>query len=666
MKHRPFRIVFSSLNILVVFALFGSASTGASPAIVTNITRLQSASTTGIPNDLPRRLIAMDQAGGRTTDVETDGDLAYAALGPRIMAFDISNPDNPRLLGQSKSLGNLVQEVEVEDNLAYAVVSNFEGYEVLIFRVQDQKEFILAGSWGVDAFIRGMATHKGYLYLPLSTGTLLIIDVENPYQPELASAIKLTGGSLADSKLVGTLLYITASDGFLYVLDVTDPASPILVTSIDSGWWKSAPEIAVNETGLYVVTVQKLYIFDIAQPRSPNLSGVYQLFSDGEAVAAFGNYLAVTERGYLGRLTVVDVANRQSPRLVAALDMEVGGWKVAASGDYLYIADYGRGLQVVDVANPLLPVIAGSYLPVPMPENLVVEDGLLYLGDEMGALSIAAVEPGIRPLSLYSKPWEGHWYTCPDGSEFPGSDTIYDLALSGDYAYAAAGISGLEVFSVADPENPLLVGSLDTPAPVFGVFLSGDKAYLAEDCYGLSVVDIRDPQRPVNLGSYRDIYSAKGVSVIEHYAYVTDNHNGLYILDVQDPAMPTLVSSLTDVATWDLSISGQYLYLPTLTDFRIYDVSDPAQPSLVSKLEDVHGYYIAVDGGYAFITSQSKVWAVDVSDPGHPFLVAAAETPGLAMGIAVSDGNLYIADDDCGVTVMRLTDKVYFLPLTFR
>ena len=181
MKHNSSRIIFSSLNFLAVFALFGSVSTGASPTITPDITRLQTASTTGIPNDPPRKLIAMDQAGGRTADVEIDGNLAYAAIGPRIMAFDISDPHSPRLLGQSKSLGGLVKEVEVEGDFAYAGVYTSEGFEVLIFRIQDQKEFALSGNWDVDGDTHGMAARGSYLYLPLSTGTLQIIDVKNPY-----------------------------------------------------------------------------------------------------------------------------------------------------------------------------------------------------------------------------------------------------------------------------------------------------------------------------------------------------------------------------------------------------------------------------------------------------------------------------------------------------
>jgi hypothetical protein len=53
------------------------------------------------------------------------------------------------------------------------------------------------------------------------------------------------------------------------------------------------------------------------------------------------------------------------------------------------------------------------------------------------------------------------------------------LALSGSYAYLAAGRLGLQVVNIADPSHPYLVGSVERPGYAHGVALSGRFAYVA-------------------------------------------------------------------------------------------------------------------------------------------------------------------------------------------
>jgi hypothetical protein len=66
------------------------------------------------------------------------------------------------------------------------------------------------------------------------------------------------------------------------------------------------------------------------------------------------------------------------------------------------------------------------------------------------------------------------------------------------------------------------------------------------------------------------------------------------------------------------------------------------------------------------IENLPMIKAIDIHDPTHPTMIDHHPTPGLARGVLAENGNIYIADDDGGLYVMQLTDKVYFLPLTFR
>ncbi len=60
------------------------------------------------------------------------------------------------------------------------------------------------------------------------------------------------------------------------------------------------------------------------------------------------------------------------------------------------------------------------------------------------------------------------------------------MAVSGNYAYVADGLAGLQVIDVSNPANPQRVGGYDTSGYAHGVAVSGNYAYVADDYGGLA------------------------------------------------------------------------------------------------------------------------------------------------------------------------------------
>jgi len=52
------------------------------------------------------------------------------------------------------------------------------------------------------------------------------------------------------------------------------------------------------------------------------------------------------------------------------------------------------------------------------------------------------------------------------------------MAVSGNYAYVAAGVGGLLVIDVSNPAKPKPVGGYDTSGSARGVAVSGNYAYV--------------------------------------------------------------------------------------------------------------------------------------------------------------------------------------------
>lgn len=121
-------------------------------------------------------------------------------------------------------------------------------------------------------------------------------------------------------------------------------------------------------------------------------------------------------------------------------------------------------------------------------------------------------------------------------------DEALDVAVQGDFAYVATGLSGLQILDISDPENPVAVGSCDNiPGSANGVFVLGDLAFVADGTTGpivsssLRVLDISDPENPVEVGSCDTPGRANDIMISGGYAYVSDQYIGLIVFDLSEP-----------------------------------------------------------------------------------------------------------------------------------
>ena len=69
-----------------------------------------------------------------------------------------------------------------------------------------------------------------------------------------------------------------------------------------------------------------------------------------------------------------------------------------------------------------------------------------------------------------------------------------DIPLDEDHAryqaFLADDFAGLQVVDIADPANPTLIGTYDTPGFAWGVAVAGDMAFVADDASGLQVIQV--------------------------------------------------------------------------------------------------------------------------------------------------------------------------------
>jgi subtilisin-like proprotein convertase family protein len=236
-------------------------------------------------------------------------------------------------------------------------------------------------------------------------------------------------------------------------------------------------------------------------------------------------------------------------------------------------------------------------------------------------------------------------------------------------AYVADGGGGLRMVDVANPTLPRLIGTYAPGWTISDVAVSGTLAFVAAGSGGLIVVDVSEPNAPYYLGSFGAYDSAAtGVTLAGDLAYVADSHyKRLRIVNVADPAHPAQVGVYTTTATvYDTVVSGTLAYVAAAYGgLHVLDVSDPANPHLLGKtpqygMNDARG--VTISGTLAYVADgPNGLRVVDVANPAQPHIISTFDTPGYALGLALVQNLVGVADYNSGLRIINpdgLTPRV--------
>ena len=255
-----------------------------------------------------------------------------------------------------------------------------------------------------------------------------------------------------------------------------------------------------------------------------------------------GHYAYVT--GKWGSFAVVDVSDAEAPRVVGALTEGIGdGETVLPMGDVCLVG--ADDLLAVDVRDPARPTVVKR------------------IGD-----------PTIRKIN--------------------------GMARWGSHVLAASKGRHVNVFDVADPKSPSLVGSLDTKrrgrvAAPHDIAAFGDRIAIVDQQHGsdtkLRVYRVGDA-RAGHLWPIDDwvvegavgapsMDGANRIVVRGRYAFVANNHaDSVSAIDLSDPAEPVLLATLPTAARGPCGLTRHRGVLLVACDRGVeaIDVADPCRP----------------------------------------------------------------------------------------
>jgi hypothetical protein len=323
----------------------------------------------------------------------------------------------------------------------------------------------------------------------------------------------------------------------------------------------------------------------------------------------------------------------------------VGGTpiRVLKRDQYVYLGDWRNGakpapgtssqdgnIQTYDVTDPLSPVLRSTlYTPGDEIHDLAISGNWLFAANDALGLRLVDISKPGSLKSVANRVSDGGDYATSVAITVRGTGARQQLYAFAGYLYGGA----LDIHAVPDGgpiPSPVHYTStaLPTRCDVYQIQISGDLAYiLTGDGETVAYVEILDisqlPAVPTALGRVKLPFTSYG-----------------NIGDIR------LSGDLVYYSASDYTRSPQHV-----GGLRIIDVRDAKQPTLVGSLDlspsagviDWKGTGLAVAGQEVYFITSSGVKVIDVSTPTRPVLRSTAAFP-TSFG-ACQGGTAVMADD---------------------
>jgi hypothetical protein len=574
-----------------------------------------------------------------TLDACLSGDLALLAGGADddFTIASIADPKNPVD----------ISSLAVGTGLAIAVYDNYVAY---INRGQDQLDQLLiidvsnpynpqvlsTTSLMCSSEEINLVMDGEYVYYAASRhagefGHLRFINISNPLSPVIDFTTDIDG-AYEDILVHGDYAYLSyGASSPIEVYDISDKSSPGYVTSLDLHGY----ELEMDDEGyLYSQDMYTLNIVDVSNPlitsiveqvTIPDYNVVDMSIShDGVYLALYFNQIVFMEPysdSEVAEFILCDLPS--SPRFVCG-------------GNDLFLTSFGYS----NVSSAGCHVFRTSFLTAPPFVKVNVSESkcitasgdFVYLGTDQNLLVVYDTSDPLHPVEL-TRMLNPEWMR-PKAME-----------LEGNVLFIATG-EGMISLDVSAPSAP---AELDTLLYPYGIdlLLDGGYAYVSSD--GISVVDVSNPSSMQEVTVHVPSIDMGDLARCEDYLYAT-SFQQLSIFSINEPGSLSYKKSFpdSDVRTWsDIFIVDGFAYVSGSEFLKIYDLTYPLFPQFVGSIETA--YYVEsiyIDGSYAYLAESGMgLHIIDLHDKTNPVNIAGHFLQAEVCDLVLNNGLLFIADN---------------------
>jgi hypothetical protein len=461
----------------------------------------------------------------------------------------------------------------------------------------------IVGELVTETFPWDLTVHNGFLYFNAGF-KFFVANLANPTDPVIIKEIQLPHGSfLFDLTAVGDFLFgrfeYTGFDDLL-ALDISNPYNPVVAGSLEIPY--GFDNLSIIDGYAFLDAANRIYTVDIDPPDEMELVGQVEPLGWINDIAAGTHHIYTVEEGPHS-LTVYNPDPPVEPFPVKRLSRLYKPREFVPDGRYAYLLDQ-YSFKVLDIDPPERSCIINSIKlseesPTPM-MGIAIDGDVACVIKELGIW-----QPKLFIISLYD-PENPVVLVSIDVS---GSLLKMDLYADNGYAYFATN-ENIIVADIDPPEESYIAAELDTPFPIRLCALKNNRLYCYSEEYGLQVLDVTVPTNPQLLGGMPYFGDLRGFVVRKNYAYAggIDSIMVIYIGDPQ--AMEIVAEAHVPFEPKELFLMGGFLFAAAGDDgVWIANIFPHGTINPVFNLEmpPLHHYTtdVACQGGYMYVTTES-------------------------------------------------------------
>ena len=304
-------------------------------------------------------------------------------------------------------------------------------------------------------------------------------------------------------------------------------------------------------------------------------------------------------------------------------------------GDYAFVAAGHNGLRIIDINDPIKPVAIGS-IESEEAMGVVVKGDYAFISDRNRGLLVANIIAPTKPFIV--------------GSRLAGQAGA--IGVRGEYAYIADEKLGVRTYDVSDVRNPQRVDILEG-FNAYDLAIVDTTMLVPAGLKGLGIISLENPETPVLLNTVQtgDVQS---IEVRDNLACLIDSVGDILLLDISNPRALRSFSRIANARASYLTIGNDYILVSKLDGgLDLYNVDNPSEPTFFGTVSLDRLKHLKFNNDYVYAGTDKGIVVIQTYLVGNSFVSSGWKTQGHSYGLALSKKELVVADHRGGVQIFN-------------
>jgi len=569
---------------------------------------------------------------GPSSRVTGRDSLVFLSLGSEVAIINMSNPSNPQVIYEVQARGMVAKSV-LKDSFLF-----IGGPGIEIWNIRNPSSPIFRNR--IETSVSDFCIRDSFLYAIAGDSFRIfnIANINNPYRI----------GVCADAgfyiSISGSYAYISDRWG-LYIVNIQNPTNPYHVSS----WGDNILSAQARDTLCYVSTATtgspdeiKFFILNVSNPNSIqqlsciNYAGGYDIYLLNFFAYISGYYFSV------GEFQIIDISNASFPNVVSRCTTAGSNQGVWADNPFgrAFVADAEQGMQIIDISNPVDPVIDTFMLKAGSSVDIVVNQNYAYIANYDAGLKIINISNLIQPTEIGVYDTLGYQYSTTNSIMIKDS-----FAYIGDLRWN----NKFRSVDVSNPAHSVFAGLINIAARPQDMFLKDTLLFIAED-YHFQIVSISNPRQPSLVGSCILQNASTSVCLQDTLAYVGSLPS--VIINVKNPSNPIIIGTIP-VGPYSIFVKDTFAYMAiNYGGLEIWSIANPSSPYLIDTVYYQRGYDVIVIDSIAYFGGLD-FRILNVANPSNAFEIGRYTTPYRVKRLYYDSGLIYAACFGAGMCIFE-------------